>query len=191
MMAAFFCFTLLLSLLILAAANSQLGLDELFGPKLDAGYITTRPELVNGMLKLANVNKNDTVYDLGCGDGRIVIAAAKEHGAKGVGIDLNPKRIAEANTNARAAGVESLVELKVGDLFKEDFSDATVVMLYLPPDINIRLRPQLWRQLKVGTRVVSNDNGMGPEWPSEKIEYIGDRPIHYWKIRDEHKKAVM
>ena len=189
MMAVFFL--VLVSLLVLATADSQLGLEGLFGPKLDVGYVTTKPDVVNGMLKIAEVNENDTVYDLGCGDGRIVIAAAKEHGAKGVGIDLNPKRIAEARDNARSAGVEDRVKFEVGDIFKQDFSDATVVMLYILPEMNRKLRPQLWKQLKVGSRVVSNESDMGPEWPAEKTEQIDGRNVHYWTIRDEHKKAAV
>jgi SAM-dependent methyltransferase len=189
-MVTLFIVSLLLSLLVLVAGTAPLGLDELFGPKLDAGFITTSPELVDGMLKLAKVGKDDMVYDLGCGDGRIVIAAAKNHGAKGIGIDLNPKRIAEAREAAKAAGVEGRVRFETGDIFKDDFSDATVVALYLPLEVNRRLRPQLWKQLKVGTRVVSNENDMGPEWPVEKTERVGDTPIHYWTIREEHKKAA-
>jgi SAM-dependent methyltransferase len=188
--AALLLLFLVLSYLVLATANLRFKADELFGPKLDAGFITTSPELVDGMLKLAKVGKDDMVYDLGCGDGRIVIAAAKNHGAKGIGIDLNPKRIAEAREAAKAAGVEDRVRFETGDIFKDDFSDATVVALYLPDDLNRRLRPQLWRQLKVGTRVVSNESDMGKEWLPEKTEYIGGKPIHYWTIREEHKKAA-
>lgn len=190
-MAALFAFSLVIVLLVLVTGRVQLGLDELAGPKLDAGFITTRPDLVKGMLKLADVNEKDTIYDLGCGDGRIVIAAAKDHGAKGIGIDLNPKRIAEANANAKTAGVEDRVAFKLGDIFKEDYSDATVVALYLPADLNIRLRPQLWKQLKVGARVVSNDSDMGPEWPAEKFEQINGKNIYVWTIREEHKKAAI
>lgn len=189
-MAALFVASLLVVMLVLATGRIQLGLDELVGPKLDAGFITTRPELVNGMMRLAEVNKDDLVYDLGCGDGRIVIAAARDHGARGVGIDLNPKRIDEANANAKAAGVENRVTFKLGDIFKEDYSDATVVALYLPADLNIRLRPQLWQQLRVGARVVSNDSDMGPEWPAEKMEVINNRTIYSWTIREEQKKAA-
>jgi len=190
-MAALFGCSLLLVIVVLASGRIQLGLDELIGPKLDAGFIATRPDAVGVMLKIADVNKNDIVYDLGCGDGRIVISAARERGAKGVGIDLNPKRIEEAKVNARAAGVEDRVDLRIGDLFTENFSDATVVMLYLPHDINIKLRPQLWRQLKVGTRVVSNETDLGPEWPAERTEQIGDRTVYFWTIREEQKKAAI
>ncbi len=179
-------FLFLLSLFVPGTTNAQIGTT----PKLDVPYVPTRPEVVNSMLKLAKVNKNDTVYDLGCGDGRIVIASAKDYGAKGVGIDLNPKRISEARANARKAGVEGRVKFKTGDLFKEDFSKATVVTLYLLPSVNSKLRPQLWKQLKVGTRVVSHDFSMGPEWPPEKTEQVGNKTIYFWTIRDEHKKAT-
>jgi len=188
--AALFGGSLLLIVLVLVTGRVQLGLDELIGPKLDAGFITTRPDLVKGMMSLAEVKPGDIVYDLGCGDGRIVIAAARDHGARGVGIDLNPKRIKEANDNARTAGVDDRVTFRVGDIFQEDYSDATVVALYLPADLNIRLRPQLWRQLKVGARVVSNDSGMGPEWPAEKTEQVGNATLYYWTIREEQKRAA-
>lgn len=184
-------FALLLSLLVPVTANAQLGLERILGPRLDVPYVPTRTEVVNGMLKLAKVNKNDTVYDLGCGDGRIVISAAKDYGAKGVGIDLNPTRIAEARANARRAGVEGRVSFREGDLFKADFSPASVVTLYLLPDVNRKLRPQLWKQLKVGSRVVSHDFDMGPEWPADKTEKIGYKTIYYWTIKDEHKKEAI
>jgi ubiquinone/menaquinone biosynthesis C-methylase UbiE len=141
------------------------------------------------MLDLANVGNRDVLFDLGCGDGRIVISAAKDRGARGTGIDINPVRIEEARRNAAAAGVSHKVNFRVGDLFKTDFSRATVVTLYLLPDINRKLRPQLWRQLKVGTRVVSHDFDMGDEWPPEKVEKVGNKTLYLWTIRPEHKKA--
>ncbi|MDR1310768.1 MAG: class I SAM-dependent methyltransferase [Burkholderiaceae bacterium] len=189
--AALFIASLLLPVLVVVTGWTQLGLDEMIGPRLDAGFITTRPDIVKGMLTLADLNPNDVVYDLGCGDGRIVIAAAKHYGVKGIGIDLNPKRIAEANTNARTAGVESRVQFRMDDFFKTDFSDASVVMLYLPAVINYQLRPRLWKQLKIGSRVVSHDADMGPEWPPEKTREIDNRMIYYWTIREEHKASVI
>ena len=164
--AAFIFVAFFLPVFVVISAKSQFGLDEMMGPELDAGFITTWPETVDGMLKLAQVNRNDLVYDLGCGDGRIVIAAAKNYGARGVGIDLNPKRIEEANANAKAAEVENLVQFRLGNFYKVDFSDATVVALYLPQTINYELRPILWKQLKIGSRVVSNESDMGSEWPA-------------------------
>ena len=153
-------------------------------------YVPTPPDVVEKMLQMARVGKNDVVYDLGCGDGRIVIAAAKNRGARGVGIDLDPERIKEANENRRAAGVEDRVQFIEGDLFKADFSPATVVTLYLLPQVNAALRPQLWRQLRVGTRVVSHAFDMGPEWPPERTEIVDGRTVYYWRIKPSHKKAA-
>jgi SAM-dependent methyltransferase len=152
-------------------------------------YVPTPQEVVDKMLQMARVGAKDVVYDLGCGDGRIVITAAKRFGARGVGIDLNPERIAEANANARAAKVEDRVKFMTGDLFQADFSEATVVALYLLPSVNAALRPQLWRQLKVGTRVVSHEFDMGEAWPPEKTELVDGRRIHSWTIRESHKKG--
>lgn len=156
----------------------------------DVPYVPTPQAVVEKMLDVAQVGKGDVVYDLGCGDGRIVITAAKERGARGVGIDLNPTRIAEANTNAKNAGVEDKVKFMVGDLFQADFSAASVVTLYLLPDVNRALRPILWRQLKIGTRVVSHDFDMGPEWPPERTERIGAKTIYYWTITSAQKRAI-
>lgn len=157
--------------------------------KLDVPYVPTPQEVVNKMLDMAKVKEGDMVYDLGCGDGRIVITAA-QRGARGVGIDLNPQRISEAKANAKEAGVEDRVQFMVGDLFKADFSKADVVTLYLLPSVNRALRPQLWKQLKVGTRVVSHDFDMGPEWPPERTEKVDYKTIYYWTITEENKKAV-
>ena len=117
---------------------------------------------------MAGVKPGDVVYDLGCGDGRIVVTAAQKFGARGVGVDIDPRRIAEANANARRAGVEKQVTFKVGDLFEADIRDATVVTLYLLPDVNLRLKPKLLRDLKPGTRVVSHDFSMGDDWKPER-----------------------
>jgi ribosomal protein L11 methylase PrmA len=129
--------------------------------------VPTTEEAVDAMLKLAEVKKGDVVYDLGCGDGRIVIAAAKNYGARGVGIDIDPQRIAEANANAKRAGVEKLVRFEENDLFKADFKEATVVTLFLLSSVNLRLKPKLMAELKPGTRVVSNTFDMG-DWKPEK-----------------------
>ena len=172
----------------LALPACRLFAQEEGRPRLDVPYVPTPMPVVNKMLDMANVRANDVVYDLGCGDGRIVITAAKERGARGVGIDIDPQRIAEANENARSAGVRDRVEFRVGDLFQADFSPASVVTLYLLPDINRRLRPQLWRQLKVGTRVVSHAFDMGDEWPAERTEQVDFKTIHAWTIKAEHKR---
>jgi SAM-dependent methyltransferase len=133
----------------------------------DVPYVPSTEEAVQAMLKMAEVKKSDVVYDLGCGDGRIVIAAAKHYGARGVGIDIDPERIAEARENAKKAGVEHLVRFEEKDLFEADFRDATVVTLFLGTELNLRLRPRLLEQLKPGTRVVSNTFDMG-DWKPEK-----------------------
>jgi len=123
------------------------------------------------------------VYDLGCGDGRIVIAAAKQFGARGVGVDIDPARIAEARANAKAAGVEHLVTFRVEDLFAADIRDATVVALYLLPSVNKRLMPKLRSELKPGARVVSNSFDMGSEWPADRRVPIENTAIFLWKIQ--------
>lgn len=133
------------------------------------------------MLQLAGVSGGDTVYDLGCGDGRIVIAAARSYGARGVGIDNNPARIEEARANARSAAVSDLVRFDVNDLFEADIHGATVVALYLLPEVNIRLRPRLLRELRPGTRIVSHSFGMG-DWKPDKEEVIAGERIYLWTV---------
>jgi ubiquinone/menaquinone biosynthesis C-methylase UbiE len=156
---------------------------------LDVPYVPTTNEAVDAMLKLADVKNTDLVYDLGCGDGRIVIAAAKNFGAHAVGIDLNPERIAEAKANAKKAGVEDLVRFEEGDLFKADFHEATVVTLFLLSSVNMKLRPRLLAELKPGTRVVSNTFDMGDWKPEKEItvensqheEFLSHR-LYLWTI---------
>jgi ribosomal protein L11 methylase PrmA len=137
--------------------------------QVDVPYVPTTEEAVKAMLKLANVKPSDIVYDLGCGDGRIVIAAAKEYGAHGVGIDINPERIQEAKENAKKAGVEKLVRLEENDLFKTDIHEATVVTLFLLESVNLKLRPKLLKNSKPGTRIVSNTFGMGNWKPDREL----------------------
>ncbi len=159
-------------------------------PRLDVPYVPTPQPVVDRMLEVAKVGSQDVLYDLGCGDGRIVVTAVKDRGAsRGVGIDIDPQRIAEAKENARKAGVAEKVEFRNADLFASDFSQASVVTLYLLPSINQKLRPQLWRQLKVGTRVVSHDFDMGEAWPPERTERVANKTIYFWTIKPEHKKA--
>lgn len=159
-------------------------------PVLDVPYVPTPQPVVDKMLQMARVTKKDLLYDLGCGDGRMVVTAAKKYGARGIGIDIDPKRISDAKANAKKAGVTSRTTFTVGDLFQTDLSDATVVTLYLLNSINRKLRPQLWEQLKVGTRVVSHSFDMGDEWPPEKTEVVDGSTIYYWTITDAQKKAV-
>lgn len=154
---------------------------------VEVPYITTPEPVVTRMLDMAKVKKGDMLYDLGCGDGRIVIEAA-QRGAKGVGIELNPHLVEEAQQNAVKAGYADKVQFRVQDIFEADFSEASVVTLYLLPEINKKLRPQLWTQLKVGTRVVSHAFDMGPEWPPEKEDEVVGHKIYSWTIRPEHKK---
>jgi precorrin-6B methylase 2 len=141
--------------------------------QVDVPYVPTTEEAVKAMLKLADVKKSDIGYDLGCGDGRIVIAAAKEYGARGVGIDINPERIQQAEANAKKAGVEKLVRFEENDLFDANIHDATVVTLFLLGSVNLRLRPKLLRELKPGTRIVSNTFDMG-DWRPDKEMSVGD-----------------
>ena len=147
----------------------------------DVPYVPSAEETVRVMLKLADVQKNDVVYDLGCGDGRIIIAAANLYGARGVGVDINPERIREARQNAKQAGVEDLVKFVEADLFDAEIKDATVVTLYLLPSVNMKLRPKLWRDLKPGTRVVSHAFNMD-DWTPAKTEDVNGSPVYLWTI---------
>lgn len=168
--------TFLASLAALAGCSTS-------GVRLDAPYRVTPHEVVEEMLRLAAVGPGDLVYDLGCGDGRIVIAAAKR-GARGVGIDLDPQRIEEANEGARRAGVAHRVRFAVQDLFQADFSEASVVTLYLFPEMNAKLRPKFLAELKPGARVVSHDFGIAG-WPPERTSAVSLERLHHvylWRV---------
>lgn len=147
----------------------------------DVWWEPSSEEVVTAMLKLAKVTKNDVVYDLGCGDGRIVIAAAKQFGARGVGIDIDPKRIEESIENARKAGVTDRVKFIEEDLFEADIHEATVVTLFLWPSVNLKLRPKLLKELKPGTRVVSHIHDMG-EWEPDARQVVNGSRIYLWVI---------
>ena len=154
-------------------------------PPILAPYVPTPPDVVARMLKLAGVTKRDLVYDLGCGDGRIVIAAAATYGARGVGLDINPQRIKEAEENAKKAGVQTLVTFKLQNVLTADVSRATVVTLYLLSSSNAKLRPMLTKQLKPGARIVSHAFDMG-DWEPARIERFNDdmgiaRTLFLWK----------
>jgi SAM-dependent methyltransferase len=177
-------------LLFPASRAAEAQRSEAEPPRPDVVYVPTPQPVVDRMLEIAKVGPKDMVYDLGCGDGRIVVTAARDRGARGVGIDIDPQRIAEARQNAQAAGVTNRVEFLVADLFKSNFSRATVVTLYLLPELNERLRPQLWRQLKVGTRVVSHAFDMGVAWPHEHTEQVEGKTVYSWTIRRQHKRAA-
>src|SRR5437868_7444351 len=147
----------------------------------DVIYVPTPQEVVDKMLELARVGKGDVLYDLGSGDGRIPVTAAKLFGIRAVGIDIDPQRILEANENASKNGVTQLVRFRQEDLFKTNFSEATVVTLYLLPDLNVKLRPRLFAELKPGTRVVSHQFDMGTWKPDQTVELSG-RTIYLWTI---------
>jgi ribosomal protein L11 methylase PrmA len=144
-------------------------------------FVPTPAEVVDAMLKVAKVTRNDVVYDLGSGDGRIPIAAAKRYGARGVGIDIDPRRVKEATDNAKAAGVTDKVKFLNEDLFTTDISEATVVMLYLLPSLNVKLMPKLMQELKPGTRIVSHEFDMG-DWKPEQTVNVKGRMVYSWTI---------
>jgi SAM-dependent methyltransferase len=180
------CASLLLAAIVagglaVAPASSQARPDA---PNL-APYVPTPQEVVDRMLQLAGVTSDDVVYDLGCGDGRIPITAAVKYGARGVGVDIDPVRIAEANANAKRAGVTHLVTFHLQDALQTDVSEATVVTLYLLSQSNMRLRPILTRQLRPGARIVAHNFGMG-DWTPDKVESFTDsadspRTLYLWK----------
>jgi tRNA G37 N-methylase Trm5 len=147
----------------------------------DVIFVPTPQEVVEEMLRLANVKKGDVLYDLGSGDGRIPVTAAKKFGVRAVGIDIDPERIQEANENAKRNGVTSLVKFRNEDLFQADIHEATVVTLYLLPDLNVKLMPRLMEQLKPGSRIVSHQFDMGNWRPDKKVE-LGGRTIYLWTI---------
>jgi hypothetical protein len=144
-------------------------------------YVRTPERVVMTMLRVANVGPEDVLYDLGSGDGRIVVAAAEHFGASGVGIDIDPERIADGVARARARGVDDRVRFIQEDLFRADLSEATVVTLYLVPRINMKLRPKLLRELRPGTRVVSHNYDMGDWVPDRKVR-VGFSTVYYWVI---------
>ena len=152
----------------------------------DVVYVPTPQAVVDRMLEIANVNSKDVLYDLGSGDGRIPITAAQKFGIRATGIDINPQRIKEANTNAQTAGVTERVRFLNQDLFQSKFSNTIVVTLYLLPELNVKLRPQLLRQLKPGTRIVSHAFDMG-DWKPDRTEQVqvdggGTSTIYFWTV---------
>ena len=159
-------------------------------PTPDVIFVPTPQDVVEDKLRLANVQKGDVLYDLGSGDGRIPITAARKYGIKATGIVIDPDRIREANENARKAGVTKLVEFRQEDLFKADFHDATIVTLYLLPDLNVKLRPKLWDELKPGTRIVSHQFEMGTWKPEKKLESNG-RTIYFWTVPPKDKRPKL
>jgi SAM-dependent methyltransferase len=172
-------------LTIASARGTQQATPPLRAP--DVVFVATRPPVVNAMLKLAGVTKNDVVYDLGCGDGQIIVAAGKL-GARAVGVDIDPERVREAEANIKAAGVGNRVRVILGDIFdpRLEISEATVVTLYLLPGLNAKLAPRLKAELRPGTRVVSNTFDMmqaTPPWPHEQKELVENfTSIYLWTI---------
>ena len=148
----------------------------------DVMYVPTPQEVVDAMLRMADVTAADVVYDLGSGDGRIPITAAQTFGAAGVGIELNPDLIQEASENAARAGVGDKVRFLNQDLFETDLRPATVITLYLLREMNLKLMPKL-KELKPGTRIVAHSFGMGSEWPPDKIEQVSGKSIFYWVVK--------
>jgi SAM-dependent methyltransferase len=171
-------------LMVAGVAFGRLDVEARQRPTL-APYVPTPQDVVDRMLSVAEVTAQDTVYDLGCGDGRIVITAAKKYGAHGVGIDIDKDRISDSRRNARDAGVSALVRFEQGDILKADVSTATVVTLYLVSSSNLKLRPLLTQQLKPGARIVSHAFGMG-DWQPDKVDRFTDshgdeRVIYLWR----------
>jgi len=150
----------------------------------DVRYEPSPDRAVTAMLQLAGVKKGDVVYDLGCGDGRFVIAAARDFGARGVGIDIDPARIAESVDNAKKAGVTRLVTFREEDLFEADFHEATVVVVALWPSLNLKLRPRLLKELRPGTRIVSIYHDMG-DWTPEVARQVDGNKIFLWRIPEK------
>lgn len=181
------CSLLLLALGFAAGAAAQVPAQEASTRRPDVIYVPTPQEVVDAMLDVAKVGASDVVYDLGCGDGRIVVTAAKKFGARGVGIDIDPQRIKEANENVASNGVGDKVEIREADLFETDLSEASVVTLYLLSSLNLKLRPKLWSELKVGSRVVSHAFNMG-DWEPEQTLDVNGRTVYYWTITDDLKK---
>jgi SAM-dependent methyltransferase len=168
---------------LVATVGTSLGAQQ-STPVPRAPFVTTPPDVVERMLTLAKVTARDVVYDLGSGDGRIVIAAAQKFGARGVGIDIDPARVAEAEVNARRAGVEGRVSFRIQDALATDVSDATVVTLYMLSAINVKLRPILTRSLRPGARIVSHSFAMG-DWEPEIVDTFRDaqgtnRTLYLW-----------
>lgn len=164
---------------LLFASSVHARADE--APRLDVPYVPTPMPVVDAMLDLARVRQKDTLYDLGCGDGRIVVRAASRFGCKGVGVDLNPERVAEARANAASQKVTGLTRFAVGDVFEFDFSPATVVTMYLLPGVNLKLRPRLQKELRPGTRIVSHDFDMG-DWTPQATRDAGRSRIFLWTV---------
>jgi precorrin-6B methylase 2 len=173
---------IVLSVVVLAVFPQPVPAQETALRTPDVIFVPTPQEVVDAMLAIAKVTKNDVIYDLGSGDGRIPVTAARRFGARAVGIDIDPQRIKEANANAQSAGVTDRVKFLNQDLFTTDISEATVVTLYLLPSLNLKLMPKLMKELRPGTRIVSHSFDMG-DWKPEQTQVINGRTIYYWTIQ--------
>jgi cyclopropane fatty-acyl-phospholipid synthase-like methyltransferase len=180
-----------IAMLLMSAALTAPAMAQQTAPALrepDVIFVPTPAEVVTAMLKLANVTPKDVVYDLGCGDGMIVAAAAKEFGARAVGIDINPVRVKEANERIAKEKVTDKVKIINADLFEHPIGEATVVTLYLLQSLNEKLIPKLNRELKPGTRIVSQTFSMGDRYPAEKTVEVAGRSVYLWTVPMKEKK---
>jgi tRNA G37 N-methylase Trm5 len=179
----------------LIAALAQLALMHLTLAQAQEGkivpYVPTPQEVVDRMLELAQVKKGDVIYDLGSGDGRIVVTAAKKYGVRAIGFEIDPQRIKESHENIKKAGVEKLVEIRQQDIRTVDLSSASVLTMYLLPEVNLMIRPNIWKQMKPGSRIVSHDFDMG-DWKPLKTEHIKDgaswdHTLYLWHVEVQKK----
>lgn len=154
----------------------------------DVVFVPTPDEVVDAMLEMAAVGPKDVVYDLGCGDGRLVVSAALKGARRAIGVDIDPERVKESRARVKAAGVDDRVKIVEGDLFEMNFADATVVTLYLLPSLNLRLRPKLLA-LKPGTRIVSHDFDMG-DWTPDKVRQVAGKTVYYWTVPERGNGAA-
>ncbi len=170
------------ALVLSLGAGAQLRAQESAAPvKKDVPYVPTPQPVVDRMLEMAAVTKDDVVYDLGCGDGRMVVTAAKKYGARGVGVDIDPQRIKESNENAESAGVTDKVEFSIKDLFTMDFGEADVLTMYLLPAVNLKLRPKILSDMKPGSRIVSHSFDMD-DWKPDDQDEVNSSTIYYWIV---------
>jgi tRNA G37 N-methylase Trm5 len=183
--------TLILILLAFAVLSARPATLVLAQEGKIVPYVPTPQEVVDRMLELAQVKAGDVVYDLGSGDGRIVVTAAKKYGVKAIGFEIDPQRIKESQENIKKAGVENLVEIRQQDIRTVDLSPANVLTMYLLPEVNLMIRPNIWKQMKAGSRVVSHDFDMG-DWKPLKTEHIKDgstwdHTLYLWHVEAAKK----
>jgi precorrin-6B methylase 2 len=181
-----------LALLLIATAVFNVGVPQAQEEKI-VPYVPTPQEVVDRMLELAQVKKGDVVYDLGSGDGRIVITAAKKYGVRAIGFEIDPERIKESTENIKKAGVGHLVEIRQQDIRTVDLSPASVLTMYLLPEVNLMIRPNIWKRMKPGSRVVSHDFDMG-DWKALKTENMKDssnwdHTLYLWHVPPAQKQA--